>query len=147
MRMTVNEAVRELRRRSQESQQVFATKLNLSLRAYQKYEQEQTPEPRALNRFLALAEQEGWQDLAQAFRSAVLADLAHSLERNGIFTTADRFETLAVITLLAAFNTKQPEAHALAKNIAAMLTREFPSDADKWIAEAELRGFMKKEKK
>jgi transcriptional regulator with XRE-family HTH domain len=53
--MPVNEAVRILRKLTGETQQVFSTRLGLSLRAYQKYEQNQMPEPRALMRLLAVA--------------------------------------------------------------------------------------------
>src|SRR5215471_21801532 len=45
--------VRLLRRRCGKTQQVFATELGMSLRAYQKYEHDQMPEPRALLRFWA----------------------------------------------------------------------------------------------
>jgi transcriptional regulator with XRE-family HTH domain len=55
MPMTVNEAIRALRKHSGKTQQVFATELGISLRAFQKYEQEQMPEPQALARFIALA--------------------------------------------------------------------------------------------
>jgi transcriptional regulator with XRE-family HTH domain len=55
MCMTVNEAIRRLREYSGKTQQVFATELGISLRAFQKYEQEQMPEPQSLVRLVALA--------------------------------------------------------------------------------------------
>ena len=53
--MTVNQAVKTLRRRCGDTQQTFATESGISLRAYTKYEQEQMPEPRALVRFMVIA--------------------------------------------------------------------------------------------
>jgi transcriptional regulator with XRE-family HTH domain len=143
--MTVSEALRTLRQRMEKSQQRFATELNLSLRAYQKYEVgEQLPDPRPLLRFLAVAEKAGWEDLARVFRHAMLADLDQSLEqRDGVFTTADRFESLGVGMLLYAFRAKQPEARVLAKKIAALVRRVYGSgEADRWIHEAIQHGFL-----
>jgi DNA-binding XRE family transcriptional regulator len=73
--MTVNQAVKMLRRRCGDTQQVFATDLGLSLRAYIMYEQDQMPEPRALVRLWALALDTRNSDLGEIFAQAVLKQL------------------------------------------------------------------------
>jgi transcriptional regulator with XRE-family HTH domain len=57
--MAVFEWIKSLRMDCNETQQVFSTRLGLSLRSYIKYEQGQIPEPRALLRFMALALETG----------------------------------------------------------------------------------------
>jgi transcriptional regulator with XRE-family HTH domain len=74
--MTVNEAARELRKNSGQSQPAFSTYAGLSLRALQKYEQEQTPEPRALVRLMALALDGGFSVLYRVFALELLNQLA-----------------------------------------------------------------------
>jgi DNA-binding XRE family transcriptional regulator len=75
MRMTVNKAIRLLRRRCGDTQQTFATAAGMSLRAYVKYEQEQMPEPRALVRFMSFAIATRNFDLSEVFEKALLRQL------------------------------------------------------------------------
>jgi transcriptional regulator with XRE-family HTH domain len=73
--MTVNSAILKLRQQSGKSQQVFATELGMSLRAYSKYEHEQMPEPRQLSAFLDCAHRTGQSDLAAVFEGALQQSL------------------------------------------------------------------------
>src|SRR5215831_517950 len=74
--MTVNDAIRTLRKNSGKPQHVFATELGIALSSLQKYEQEQLPEPRALARFMALALDGKFYDLHEIFELALLKQLA-----------------------------------------------------------------------
>jgi transcriptional regulator with XRE-family HTH domain len=68
--MTLTEAIQELRRLSGKSQQFFATELNMSIRALQKYERGKTPEPLQLIAFIIEAQRVGRTDLEEVLGSA-----------------------------------------------------------------------------
>jgi transcriptional regulator with XRE-family HTH domain len=64
----IKDAVRELRKISEESQQFFGTRLRISTRALQLYESgERIPEPRQLVAFAAFAESVQRSDLTELF--------------------------------------------------------------------------------
>lgn len=65
--MTVHQAVKELRNSFRESQQVFATRLGLSIRAIANYEKNRTPNEQIMGILLHEANKAGRQDLAEAF--------------------------------------------------------------------------------
>jgi transcriptional regulator with XRE-family HTH domain len=65
--MTVNAAVRQLRKHRMQTQQVFATDLGLSISGLQNYERDQMPEPRQLAIFLHCAQKANRPDLAKVF--------------------------------------------------------------------------------
>jgi hypothetical protein len=142
---TINEAVRELRRRTQKSQQVLSTELGLSLSAYQKYEQKQLPEARALGRFMLLAERQHWGDLANLFRGALAQDLAMSLDED-LFVAADSFESAAVSTLLYLIRTGKPPIRTLVEAIADAGSLKGTPDGNKFRKEAAKRGFLREKK-
>src|SRR5688572_10362856 len=73
MKVTVHEAVRELR--GQESRQVFATGLGLSMTSVHYYENERRPEARPLYAFMLLAEKRGRPELAKVFRDELAREL------------------------------------------------------------------------
>jgi len=73
--MMINEAICELRQKSGQSQQVFATGLGLSLRALQRYEQGSSPDARALIRLMALAEDAKLPYLCAVFRQGLIVHL------------------------------------------------------------------------
>jgi transcriptional regulator with XRE-family HTH domain len=73
--MTVNDAVLKLRQHSGKSQQVFATELGMSLRAYSKYEHEQMPEPKQLSAFLDYARETKQTKLVAVFQGALQQSL------------------------------------------------------------------------
>ena len=73
---TIQEAVRLLRKHSGQSQQIFSSLLGLSLRALQKDEEGQIPEPRALLRFAVLARDGGFTDLEEIFGKAAVLFLS-----------------------------------------------------------------------
>ena len=73
--MSLTEAIHALRRHTGESQQVLATRLGISLRAFQKYEYGQTPEPKQLLRLMAAAHALRRKDLYAAFAEALHAEL------------------------------------------------------------------------
>jgi hypothetical protein len=141
MRMTINEAVRELRRRSEKSQQVLATELGLSLSAYQRYEQTQLPEARALGRFLLLAEREGWRDLAREFQEALMQDLRTGLDQ-GIFATANAFESVAVTALLFLIRTGEPPIRTVVEAMANASIFKRDEARAEFFREAAERGFL-----
>lgn len=91
MLMTVNKAVRALRKHVKKTQQVFATELGMSISALQNYEQNRTPEPKQLMAFQRAARDAGRDDLANVFQEAfrkalggVLADPIGWYEREAI---------------------------------------------------------------
>lgn len=69
---TVNEAVVALRKHTNETQQKFATRLDMSISALQNYQQDRIPEPRQLLTFLRAAKAVKRDDLARIFRAAFL---------------------------------------------------------------------------
>jgi transcriptional regulator with XRE-family HTH domain len=69
------EAIRRLREITGDSQQAFATRLGLSIRALVNYEKDRTPNPRALAALARLATKSGQPELAQFFWKALPAEL------------------------------------------------------------------------
>jgi transcriptional regulator with XRE-family HTH domain len=63
----LNEAVRKLRELTGDSQQAFATRLKLSIRAIVNYEKDRTPSPKALAAMAHLASKHEAWDLANLF--------------------------------------------------------------------------------
>lgn len=74
--MDLNEAVRKLRERTGDSQQSFATRLGLSIRAVVNYEKDRKPSPRALAAMAHLARKHREYELANQFWSALPEELA-----------------------------------------------------------------------
>jgi transcriptional regulator with XRE-family HTH domain len=95
--MHVQEAVRELRVATGNSQQSFAQALGLSMRAIANYEKDRTPNSPALYRLAKLARQVGRPDLAQVFSSALSEELSDVVEP---MTTEEKAWADAVIALL-----------------------------------------------
>lgn len=79
--MTLNQAVRELRKTSGKSQQLFATELGMSLSALQKYEKAQSPDPRPLFALETAATAIGRFDLADMFHGALVAAMGPGFPR------------------------------------------------------------------
>ena len=73
--MTTNEAIHELRRSAGESQQVFSTRLSLSISALQKHETRTKPDPKQLLIYQREAERVKRDDLADVFRSELIKAL------------------------------------------------------------------------
>jgi hypothetical protein len=69
--MTLNQAVRDLRKSTGKSQQLFATELGICLRAFQRYEHTQLPEPKPLFALECAAVEAGRSDLAEVFHGAL----------------------------------------------------------------------------
>jgi len=78
--MDLPKAVRTLRELTGDSQQAFAARLGLSIRAIANYEKDRVPTGRALYQLLRLARELGRQDLAEKFSSALSAEFADSIE-------------------------------------------------------------------
>lgn len=72
------EAVRKLRRHLGESQQAFATRLGLSIRAVANYEKDREPRGRAAAALGRAAVEAGREDLAAIFRKSLWADMNNS---------------------------------------------------------------------
>jgi len=73
--MTPVEAVKALRKHRRESQQAFAARLGLSIRAITNYEAGRSPAGKALVQLRALAESSKRDDLATVFSEALHAEL------------------------------------------------------------------------
>lgn len=150
MAMTVNQAIRALRKQSGKTQQVFATQLGISLRAYQKYEQRHLPELKQLLIFQRAAQAAGRLDLAGVFHIAVeeaaatdgIAALVNGyVGRNGQWKVQlvpfNEFERVAVNALLNCLRGRYQPAER--KVIDAMCTAiPDPEDAQ-WFEEEALR--------
>ena len=72
--MNTTDAVKALRCHLGESQQAFATRLGLSIRAIANYEKDRTPSSLALGRLIKDAHEAGREDLADVFRTAYWQD-------------------------------------------------------------------------
>jgi hypothetical protein len=83
--MTVNDAVRAIRQASAKSQQLFATELGMSLRAFSKYEKDQLPEPRQLCTFLEYARTNGHSQAERVFENALRAALGTYVPYSSLF--------------------------------------------------------------
>jgi transcriptional regulator with XRE-family HTH domain len=73
--MTVNQAVRALRKHLKKTQQTFATELKISISSLNNYERERMPEPRQLLMFQRASHEAGRDDLAGVFGKAARASL------------------------------------------------------------------------
>src|SRR5262245_53662198 len=102
--MTVHQAVRALRRHHDQTQQIFATQLGISISSLTNYERDRVPEPKQLLAFQKAAAKIQRNDLERVFQAAFEASLGLTKEQ-GVFTTADLFETLAVTVLLHCLRT------------------------------------------
>jgi transcriptional regulator with XRE-family HTH domain len=65
--VTVNEAVRALRKHVGKTQQIFATELGIAISSLNNYERQRTPEPKQLFAFSRVARDAGRDDLAEIF--------------------------------------------------------------------------------
>jgi transcriptional regulator with XRE-family HTH domain len=95
--MNLNRAVQELRRAAGESQQSFAQRLGLSMRAIANYEKDRVPNGPALFRLAKLARQIGRTDLSQIFSSALSQEFHEALEP---MTPEEKVWSDAVLALL-----------------------------------------------
>ena len=142
----VNQAVVALRKHVKQSQQIFATRLGMSISTLQNHEQDTRPEPKQLLAFQREAEASGRSDLAARFQHELVLSLALNMEMD-VFVTADAFETQAVGMLLWAIRAplipaRAKLARALVKEIAARLQADKPDEAEEFASEAVRRGFM-----
>jgi transcriptional regulator with XRE-family HTH domain len=80
MLMTVNKAVVALRKHLKQTQQRFATSLDMSISALQNYEQTRIPEAKQLLKFHRAAHEAGRDDLARVFLGAA----EEALSLNGL---------------------------------------------------------------
>jgi transcriptional regulator with XRE-family HTH domain len=71
MMVNTNEAVKELRKTLGMSQQAFATKLGMSIRAIVNYEKDRAPAAKALAQLEKLASEHEQPELARTFRDAL----------------------------------------------------------------------------
>jgi transcriptional regulator with XRE-family HTH domain len=139
--MTVNEAVLALRKHANETQQRFATRLDMSISSLQNYEQDRIPEPRQLLAFLLAAEGEERDDLAEVFRLALIGRLGLP-DPSTLFQTKDWFESAAVRILLLSIRKSYPSAKKLIREIAAIQEQIRHRDATAFTTEAVKRGFI-----
>lgn len=73
--MNLIPAIKELRQRLGESQQAFATRLGISIRALANYEKDRQPHGKVLAALARAAEQGGQKPLADIFHRGLMADL------------------------------------------------------------------------
>lgn len=95
--MDLTQAVRQLRAVTGETQQSFAQRLGLSIRAITNYEKDRAPNSPALFRLAKLARQLGRYDLAQVFSSALSAELQEVVEP---MTKEERIWSAVVLALV-----------------------------------------------
>ena len=84
--MSLTEAVRELRKHLSESQQAFATRLGLSIRALANYEKDRAPTGKALAALAHTAAEAGRHDLSYEFMRALARELGLSKLKLGLFS-------------------------------------------------------------
>jgi transcriptional regulator with XRE-family HTH domain len=95
--MDLAKAVRDLRSLTGDSQQAFASRLGLSMRAIANYEKDRIPTGRALYQLSILARELDRPDLADGFSSALSAQLKDTVEP---LTAEERAWSNALIALL-----------------------------------------------
>src|ERR1700687_2268146 len=78
--MDFSKAVRALRGLTGDSQQAFAARLGLSIRAIANYEKDRVPTGRALYQLSQLARELGREDFAKEFSSALSAEFEDVIE-------------------------------------------------------------------
>jgi transcriptional regulator with XRE-family HTH domain len=78
---TPHVAVKKLREHVGESQQAFATRLGMSIRAIANYEKDREPTGRALVQLMKLADESGRPDLARVFQEVISKQLGHAVPR------------------------------------------------------------------
>jgi transcriptional regulator with XRE-family HTH domain len=99
--MTTRQATQQLRRHLDDSQQAFANRLGLSIRAIANYESDRTPTGRVLARLETLAVQQGRDDLAAVFRDAINKELGPRVPLgNQPETATEDILVTAVLTVL-----------------------------------------------
>jgi transcriptional regulator with XRE-family HTH domain len=81
--MEVNEAVRQLRKHRQQTQQQFASDLRMSISGLQNYERTQLPEPPQLSTFVDCAHNAGRPDLERVFWEAL--QKSHAIPQSWLF--------------------------------------------------------------
>jgi transcriptional regulator with XRE-family HTH domain len=79
MELSLNTAVKELRRALGLSQQAFASELKLSIRAVVNYEKSRAPSARALAQLEQLASDNDHPELARIFRDALGSELGFGM--------------------------------------------------------------------
>jgi transcriptional regulator with XRE-family HTH domain len=139
--VTVNEAVRALRKHVGKTQQIFATELGISISSLNNYERKRTPEPKQLFRFERAAIDSGRGDLAEVFRDALVKSLGGVQPGElAVFHAKDDFETIAISTLLLSIRGGTEAAPPLVDALIQALARS--KNRKKFIEEAIRRGFM-----
>jgi transcriptional regulator with XRE-family HTH domain len=136
--MTVNDAIRELRKHVGKTQQIFATELGISISSLSNYEREREPEPKQLFRFERAAADAGRSDLSMVFRDALEKSLGVEHGETALFQSRDRFETIAISTLLLCIRGGTEGAGPLIEAVAAAIKSK---DKQKFTAEAIRRGY------
>jgi transcriptional regulator with XRE-family HTH domain len=128
--MNLNEAVRQLRVVTGETQQSFAQRLGVSIRAVTNYEKDRAPNDAALFRLAKLSRQVGRVDLAQVFSAALSDELQEVVEP---MTKEERVWSAVVLALLRHRElTDWPKmGHLLVKELQKLLRRhDLPAAED-----------------
>src|SRR5438874_8403577 len=94
--MKLNAAIKQLRAVTHDTQQSWASRLGLSIRAIANYEKDRVPHSAVLLRLAKLAQQVGREDLAQVFQAALSTELKEVLEP---MTAEERVWSKAVLAL------------------------------------------------
>jgi transcriptional regulator with XRE-family HTH domain len=138
--MTVKEAVRALREQRRETQQVFATRLGMSISTLQNYEQDRMPETKQLFVLEREAVNANRLDLATVFRAALVEKLGPMPHM-----PRDDFERLAIEVVLFGIRgtNHKSEAPRVVACIFAALIDSNPDRAVWFRDEAIRRGLIK----
>src|SRR5665213_20412 len=118
--MNLNQAVRKLRLTTGDTQQSFAQRLGLSMRAIANYEKDRVPNGPALYRLAKLARQVDQPHLAQIFSSALSEEFHEAVEP---MTTEEKAWSDAVIALLRNRNKDLTDWSQVGRSIVSALER------------------------
>jgi transcriptional regulator with XRE-family HTH domain len=139
--VTLNEAIRALRKHVGKTQQIFATELGISISSLNNYERKRTPEPKQLFRFERAALDSGRGDLAEVFRDALVKSLG-VIEPGelAVFHAKDDFEVMVISTVLLSIRGGTEAARPIVDAVRQALA--LSKNRKKFIEEAKRRGFM-----
>ena len=105
----ISEAVRKLRNALSETQQQFATRLNLAISTVVRYELSRPPRGETLVQLMKIADEHGFRDLAEVFQSALSKEIGYEIPRIGVTSSFEilpgELEDFQALSEILRFNT------------------------------------------
>jgi transcriptional regulator with XRE-family HTH domain len=136
-----SEAVRALRQRLGLTQQSFATRLGLSIRAVANYEKDRVPAARILSRLASVSQQEGHSDLKLAFMKALFNQIAAETA-SGTYEEWARRETEKIWCEVVVVLLRDPEFVSLRYPVSELLMPVIEKVASRAEAQYSLEVFL-----